>query len=157
MTTSAHMPVWNYCCNATNVGGQPNLHGLFHGRSRLNAQLPLFDQLRRCINPDTVHIFHALAGHKYYVNCTALETALRIRLDKIYNMFEETGEHDFGQHLSCYIGNGDVTNGATFRAVYLLLVCMDNVGVFQLLLQTHCGPAAKKDFATFCLKHTHHA
>ena len=35
--TWAHMPVWNCCSMAIKVGGQPNLHRMFQGKSWLTV------------------------------------------------------------------------------------------------------------------------
>ena len=60
--------------------------------------------------------FLQLPGNKYHVNCAASapEPALRFRQDKINQVLEKTGEHDFSQHFACYREKGDATTLATF-------------------------------------------
>ena len=58
-------------------------------------------------------------------------------------VLEKTGEHDFSQHFACYREMGDATTVATFCAVTLLLVCKNNVGIFQLMWERFSGPAVK--------------
>ena len=83
--------------------------------------------------------FLQLPGNKYHVNYAAL----RLRQDKINNMLEKTGEHDFSQHFACYGVKGDAKTVATFCSVILLLVYKNNVGIFPLLWETFSGPAVK--------------
>ena len=89
--------------------------------------------------------FLQLPGNKYHVNCAASapETALRFRQDKTNHVLEKTGERDLGQHFACYREKVDATTVATFCSVTLLLVYMNNVGIFPLLWETFSGPAVK--------------
>ena len=89
--------------------------------------------------------FLQLPGNKYHVNCAASapEPALRFRQDKINQVLEKTGEHDFSQHFAGYREKGDATTVVTFCSVTLLLVYKNNVGIFPLLWETFSRPAVK--------------
>ena len=102
------------------------------------------DQRRPSISLDVVHdILLAAAVNEYHVNCAASapEPALIFRQDKMNNVLEKTGEHDFRHHFACYGEKGDSTTVATFCSVNLLLVYKNNVGIFPLLWETISGPA----------------
>ena len=89
--------------------------------------------------------FLSLPGNKYHVNCAASapEPTLRFRQDKINNVQEKTGEHDFCLHFACYGEKGDATTVATFCSVTLLPAYKNNVGIFPLMCVTLSGPAVK--------------
>ena len=80
--------------------------------------------------------FQQLTGNKYHVTCAASaeEPALKFGQDKINNVLEMTGVHGFSQHVASHREKGDVTTVATYCSVTILLVYMNNVGIFQLLL-----------------------
>ena len=77
--------------------------------------------------------FLQLTGNKYHINCAAStsEPALRFRQDKINYVLENTGEHDFNEHFTCYREKRNATTVATFCSVTLLLVYKNNVGIFH--------------------------
>ena len=51
-------------------------------------------------------------------------------------MLEKTDEHCFSQHVASYREKGDATTVVTYCSVTILLVYMNNVGIFQLLWVT---------------------
>ena len=107
---------------------------------------------------DAAHdIFLQSPCNIYHVICAASvqEPALRFRQDEINNVLEKTGERDFSQHFACYREKGNAMTVVTFYSVTILLVYKNNVGIFQLLWETHSGPAAKDEIMQPFVQSTH--